>query len=131
MGDTTTGACCLIGRDPHKLTPGDISNRLRQTRIQHHVGNMERFKCQHAMCIDQFPGFLVAKIVASVGDALMNMRDHFSTLCPRWCALGSLGQTALRLRQGLFISPKEMGVSDMFPGTQGSKAAQADIDPSS
>src|SRR5205809_502366 len=71
----TTGACCLVRRAPHKLPPSDVRNGLRQAMVLHQVGNPESFKGQHAMVIDQASSGLVAKVIAAVGNTLMNMSD--------------------------------------------------------
>ena len=31
MRHTATGTCCLVSRDPHKLSPGNIGNGFGQT----------------------------------------------------------------------------------------------------
>src|SRR5262245_43425729 len=85
--DTTTGTCCLVRRDPHKLAPGDIGNRLRQAMVLQHVGNLERFKGQDAMRMHQTSSSLVAEIIAAVGNPLMDVGDDLATSHPCWRAL--------------------------------------------
>src|SRR5437870_4653299 len=123
----TTGACCLVHRDPHKLTPGDISNRLRQAMVLHHVGNLERFKSQYAMGIDQATRSLVAEVTAAIGNPLVDMGYHLAALPTSWSALRSFHQTALRLGQRLFIRPKETRIGNRFACTQCGKVAQSHV----
>jgi hypothetical protein len=137
---STTGACCLVCRDPHKLSPGDVSNRLCQAVVLHHVGNLERFKGQDAMSIDQCSGCLVAKVIAPVSNALMDTRHDLATLRTRWrpCAtawaqavcglpLLGLGKTALRFCQGLLVCLKAARVGNLFASAQSGKIRQSHI----
>ena len=124
---TTTGACCLVGRDAYKLAPGHVGNRLRQTVILHQVGNLERFKRQHPMGVDQASSGLMTKVIAPVGNPFMDMRYDLAALGTLRGALRRFGQPPLGLRKRLFIRTEEMRIGNVFARAQRGKAAHPHI----
>ena len=64
----------LIGCEVDKLRPASIAYRLRQMMVLHHALDIQIFKGDHAVLIDELPTQLVVKILTSVADFLMDGR---------------------------------------------------------
>src|SRR3989442_6068262 len=128
MDHLTTGPCCLVCRDPHTLAPGDIGNRLCQAMVLYHVGNLEGFKRQDAVGVHQASGGLMAKVIATIGNPLMDMGDNLATLGACWCPFVSFGQPPLGFRQGFFVGAKKVRVDNFLTAAQRREAHKSDID---
>ena len=84
-------------------------------------GNLEGFKGQHAMGIDQRARFLVTKVIAPIGNALMDMRNHFAALPRAGVPFGALAKRRCALARAFSSVRKKRGLA-IFARVQCGKA---------
>lgn len=112
-----------------KLIPGSIRNALCQTVVLKHSFDVQFLKGNDTILVYQLTGEFVSKILAPVGDALMDMADRFLQFRPFWRVLFSLREFPLGLRKFLFIQTKEVGIGDLLASGEGGKTFKTDIYP--
>ena len=89
----------------NQLTPSRISDAFGKVVVLHHVLDGKIFKEDRAVCVHQFTAEFMGKVFASVGNALVDVRDDLA-------AFGSFifGISPLRSPEFIFIASKETRV---------------------
>ena len=113
----------------YQATPSGILNALCQMMISEHVLDTQIFKNHKTKGVHQFTTFLMSKILAPVGNALMNVLYCLSAFCPLGCSLLCLREFALCFRKFFFISAEETRIINSIPTGEPGKTGQAHIYP--
>ena len=99
--------------------------------ILKHVPDTQIFKSHETKVVHQFTAFLMSKVLASIGNALMNMLYSFAAFCSFGCSLLSLREFALCFRKFLFIPSKKVWIFNLDPVGQCSKTFKPNINTNS
>lgn len=135
--EQSTGTRRLVGRELCKLIPSNISNTLVQfvakdySVILHHSRNVQIFKDNHAIGVDQLAGSLMRKIGTLVSNTFVDARDNLLALGSFWRAFCFLFKPTLCFRQFFSITSEKSRVINLFPIAQGCKARQSNVNTNS
>lgn len=101
-----TSVFCFVGAKIQHHSPGNICNALVNglVPVGLHPVNVELFKDDQAESIDQFPAFLVSKVIASVFDTGMNVVQGLNSLAAFWRSLVKLAYLALDTLKVRFVA---------------------------
>ncbi len=127
--DHTTSILSFVRGVLYQLTPSGIRNAFCQAMILKHVLDMQIFKSHEPKTIYQLAAFLMSKVLAPVGNALMNVLYSLSAFCSFGCAFLCLREFALRFCKFLFIPAEETGIINSIPIREFRKTLQAHVDP--
>ena len=72
--------CCFIDRELHKLIPCRVCYGLGETMILDHASDIQVFKYDGAVLVDQLPAFFVGKISALVRYTFVHVRHYLAPL---------------------------------------------------
>ncbi len=126
----SAGACCLVGREVHELSPGYVSNAFSDSfkSAFSHLLNIQFFKRNDLVCVDKFPGKFMRKILTFVGDTTMDACNYFATFLPYRRIFFGFTQLSLSFCKFLFFGSEKSGVLNLFAIGKGSKRRKPDID---
>jgi hypothetical protein len=95
----------FVRGEPHELTPGYIRyapiDRLKALTL--HTSNIQLLKGDELVVVDQLTRFLMGKVVAPLGDALMSMLQGMNGFATLWATLGQTRHLTLKPLQVFFI----------------------------
>ncbi len=111
----TTSIFSFVRGVGDQLIPGCIRNAFCQTMILKHVLDPQIFKSHKAKAIHQFTAFLVSKVPAPIGNALMDILYGPTALCPVRSSFFCPRKFALRFGKFLFIPAKEPWIRRSSP----------------
>jgi hypothetical protein len=95
---TTTGAFSLVHGELHELTPGHIRYAAtdRLVSVDLHLCDVQIFKGNELVFVDQFAGFLVGEVAPALGRSFVGMAKSVNHLAAFRCAFGKLLFLALQ-----------------------------------
>ena len=111
-----------------EFTPASIADALGETMVLDHSSDVQIFNADHAKPIDDLTRLLVCKVMAVVGNTLVNASDNLSGFASWQTALWQRGEFALRLGKRFLFYSKESGIGYLVACRQSGKAGQSDID---
>lgn len=123
----TTSTYSLVRKIVCELSPSRIHDRLCQTVIMNHLVDTQVFNADDTKTVYNPPGLLMSKVVTSISDTLMNMRDHFFSPSSFMSTFLQFRQLSLSFGKSLFICPEESWVVYLLTVRQGRKRSEADI----
>jgi hypothetical protein len=96
------------------LSPSCIANAFRQTMVLQHALFIQLFKNDYPIGIHQLPRQLVGKVLAPVGNPLVNMSHPFSPFGSFGCPIFCLRQAPLYFCQGLLVFAEETRIANFL-----------------
>ena len=125
----SAGACCLVSRELHELSPGCFSNGFSDAfkSILPHIFNVQFFKGDDLIGLNQFTRKFMCKILTFIDDSLVNMGDGFFSLLSFKAAILFLRKFALRFCQGFFFCFEKAGILNFLTGRKSGKRRKANI----
>ena len=114
-----------------KLSPSYITNASVHTSpvTIHHLLDLQFLDSNDAKLINQFPCFLMGKIMSSIGYPLVDTRHNCLNPSSFRRSLLQLRQFSLSLGKRLLISPEKARIVNLFSRGQSGEALQPDIKP--
>ncbi len=128
--DTTTGPRCLVRGELHELIPSYVRNATVNDflAIRLHVLNVQLFKNNEPILIDEFSTFLMSKICSSVSLSLVSVLQRANRFSPFDTTLRQSLFLALEACNILLITLRQALAFNHFTITQYRKLRQAKID---
>ncbi len=128
--DTPASTCRLARRDLYELIPRSVTNALVHAAVVavHHVGNIQIFKGDQLVHVDQLARFLVRKVVAAIGDSLVNMIERPFATVKLWRALRLFRQATLHSCECIFVLAEKTGIVDLAAIAHSCEVSQANVD---
>jgi hypothetical protein len=117
--------CCFVSEVCGKLRPRGIDNTLGQTVVMHHPVHGQVFNSDDSKPLDQAAAFLVRKVVASIGDALMHAGNNRAALRSFNRAFGGRRQLPLGALQVFLIGPQKLGAWGLLASRKRVEARQS------
>ena len=112
-----------------ELVPTGISNGFSQVVIFQHAIDVETLKGDHAEVINQGAAQFVVKVLALVGDLLMDGGYSMTSFSPAVTALDFAGKTALADLQAPFTDLEVLGLFNLFASAERGKGGQPQVNP--
>ena len=129
-----TGTFCLVGGELHELIPRNVRNTFVEfmtkylIMVAHHVFDGKLLKNNDLICIHQAARQLMGKVLSSVRDLLVNMRNLSALFCSLRSFLLRLAQSSLGFHKTGLICPEKPGIVNLLSGGKRGKRSEADID---
>src|SRR2546430_12042837 len=96
-----TSICRFVGEESCEQRPGRITDALGEAMVMHHAVDHDVFHRNDAGPIDNLPRFLVRKVMASMGNAFVDVSNHLAPLASCRRALLLFRQAATGPAPGL------------------------------
>ena len=125
--DFTTSIFCFVREILYQLAPGRIRDAFCQTVILEHVLSVQFFKRNYAIFVHQLAREFVRKVLAPIGNSLVDMLYGFTASCPIRRSLFCLGKFTLRLCQFFLIPAKEAVIGNFFTVAERNKTFQPNV----
>lgn len=123
----STSVLSFVGKKCCKLPPSYISDALSKAVVMNHAIDAQILNSYDAKAVDNAFAILVSKVLPSVRNTLMDMRNNLSLFSSSRSALRFFGQSSLSFSQRLLICPEEVGIGNGLSSGQGSETPQSDI----
>ena len=124
----TTGAFSLRRENGTKLRPGGVRDGFRQAVIAKHILDAQFFNSNNAETVDDPPRVLMAKVMPSIADTLMNTRNDFTGFLPSVGAALLFRQLSLCFGKRLLFLAEEAWVYDALSIGEGRESLETNID---
>jgi hypothetical protein len=127
--DLPTRPNCLVFAERDELRPTRIADGLGKIVVLDHACNVQRFKRQRTVGIDQFTAQLVLKVLALIGDPLMQNGHRQAGLVSGVAVLDLLAQAPLANLQTPLAFVQGFRLEALVLVAQGGKDGQAQVNP--
>ena len=117
----------FAGQYAQELSPGCIADALGQTVIMNHASDVQVFKGDQVVSLDEFSRCLVVEIQPLSSDLQVRFGHQDTGLTPPYRPLDSSGKTLLSFNQQVFTSSKTTWVVDRRAIREDCEGLQPDI----
>ena len=125
-----TSVCSFVGSELHELTPSHISNAPadRLVAIDLHISNIQVFKRNELVFVDQLARFLMSEVATAIGRTFVSMTERMHNLAPFGAVLRKQFLLTLQTSNIPFVLLHPTLASDLLTITQVGKGGQSKID---
>ena len=124
-----TGPFCLVGQVLSESRPCRIQDAFAQTMVVNHLINRQIFYRNEPKAVDDAPTPLMGKVVAAVGNTLVDGSHCLASPGAFLCSFLGLGKFALRFGKVSLIPPQETRVVNPFAVGQHRETFQSNVYP--